>query len=239
MHLMRRWSGFGDFCGVDRSDSQIKKQAVSSTLFSIIHPNSTGQSTLPNMRLAFSPPPLPSEFSSATDWTRLRELPIWAMRLLVLPTSVMCVFITLVAWAKFAPWPDSELPPLHEVVLVYFAVMVAHIALQILAHPSFGLTRRTVLGLWPSRVVIYLDYDGNLSRNRFIFILVIPTLVLTIVPFLIAYSLQIRSGWMLFIACVNVMLSSGNILLAALVIFQVPTLGTIRNRVFETYWRVR
>ena len=117
------------------------------------------------------------------------------------------------------------------------ALLIAvHEALHALAHPSFGLSRRSVIGFWPSRLLFYAHYEDCLSRNRLIFIFLLPTLVLSFLPLLLATTLDIRSGWLLFISCLNALLAGVDILGVLLLIVQVPASATVQNEGYKTYW---
>jgi hypothetical protein len=51
------------------------------------------------------------------------------------------------------------------------ALVVVHELIHAMVHPHGGKSDTTILGLWPSRLLFYAHYDGELTRYRFIAIL--------------------------------------------------------------------
>ena len=158
------------------------------------------------------------------------------MQALALPIGAAIAFAVLYGWGRYAPKPSVAFEGLFKVLIVLALLIAVHEALHALAHPSFGLSRRSAIGFWPSRVLFYTHYEGCLPRNRFVFILLLPTLVLSFLPLLLAGALHIKSGWLLFISCSNALLAGGDILGVLLLMVQVPASATVQNEGYKTYW---
>ncbi len=116
--------------------------------------------------------------------------------------------------------------PVHE---------LAHAAL----HPGGGLSRRTVVGLWPKRLVFFAHYEGPMSRNRFLAVFAAPTALLTGVPVLLAAGFGLRWWGFAAVALVNVVSASGDLVGLGLILTQVPGGTVLRNKGWRTYWRAR
>ena len=58
------------------------------------------------------------------------------------------------------------------------------------------LSERTVLGLWPSRLVFFAHYEGARSKGNFTLGIIAPFLVLTILPLMAAHQFG-WSSWIL------------------------------------------
>jgi hypothetical protein len=103
--------------------------------------------------------------------------------------------------------------------LLSFAALTAfHELLHIAAHPAAGRSSQSIVGFWPSRVLFYAHYDGELTRNRFVAIL-------------------LSSGWIAFISTFNAFLACVDVLGAGMVLFQIPATAVVRNQGWRTYWR--
>lgn len=159
------------------------------------------------------------------------------MQALATPIGVALAIAVLVAWGRYAPKPTLEFEDWFKVAAVLALLIAVHETLHALAHPSFGFSHRSVIGFWPSRILFYAHYEECLSRNRLIFVCLLPTLVLSLLPPLLASTLQIRSGWLLFVSCANALLARGDIFGAFLLVAQVPASATVRNEGYRTYWR--
>jgi hypothetical protein len=76
-----------------------------------------------------------------------------------------------------------------------------------------------------------------MTRNRFVAILIMPLVIITFVPLLVAAVAQVSSGWMAFISAFNALAACLDILDAGLVLFQIRAAATVRCRGLKTYWR--
>lgn len=100
-----------------------------------------------------------------------------------------------------------------------------------------GRSPHSILGFWPSRVLFYAHYDGEMTRNRFIAILLMPFVVISVVPLLVSAVAQVTSGWVAYISAFNALLACGDMLGAGMVVFQIPATAIVRNQGWRTYWR--
>lgn len=187
------------------------------------------------VRVNLGPPP--SSCNAGPAWTALREPGPWALQAAALPVGAAFAVAMLYGWARFAP---ARLPT-SEGTLLPFGMMLVLIAthewLHAIAHPSFGLAPRTVVGFWPSRLLFYAHYEGCLSRNRMIMVFLLPTLVLTLLPLLLASAWHIQSGWLVFISSLNALLAGVDVCGALLLLAQVPASARVRNHGYKTYWQ--
>jgi hypothetical protein len=85
-------------------------------------------------------------------------------------------------------------------------------------------------------MVFYAHYTGQLSRNRFLAILLMPVLGLSVVPLLASMLTGHTSITVAFASCLNVLAGGADILGFCLVLFQVPRAAIVRNNGWRTYW---
>jgi len=62
------------------------------------------------------------------------------------------------------------------------AYFLLHEFIHALAAPGFGFSDRSVIGVWPAGGVAYSYYDGEMSRERLLAVLLAPFFFLTILP---------------------------------------------------------
>ena len=83
----------------------------------------------------------------------------------------------------------------------------------------------------------YAHYEGELSRNRFVAILLLPIIILSLLPMLLAIGLQSASYAWAFASSLNALFACVDVFGAAMVLCQVPRGATLRNQGWRTYWK--
>ena len=179
-------------------------------------------------------------------WRKLKEPPFGLLLLLALPTSVLIGGGVLLVWVLLArvhgidgttqifltPWT------LLGSLAGLLALVVAHELAHAVVLPRGGLTSATTLGFWPQTVTPYVSYRGELSRNRYVAVGLMPLLLLSAVPLLVC----LLSGWiplsLVALSIVNALVSSGDLIGAVLLVSQTPRSAVVRNKGLETWWRV-
>jgi len=170
-------------------------------------------------------------------WNAIREPdPVW-MQVYAIPIFVVTgallfgaiVLATPISWRAVMNW-----------LLPAFLLMIPlHELIHALANPRFGMTPRTLVGVWPSRLLFYAHYEGELSRNRFLAILAAPLIVLTILPLLLCIVTQWNAPMLAAIALANGLGAAGDLLGFGLVLAQIPRRAMVRNKGWRSYWKYR
>src|SRR5262245_38938352 len=138
------------------------------------------------MRFHLGAIPSPPDFVPDASWKRLREPSPWPEKLVALPISVAAAAIVAALWFLLTPLRDVTPAMSLRAFLVSFAAIVAiHELVHALAHPMAGRSPHSIVGFSPSQAFIYGHYDGEMSRNRFLAILLMPLLIISIVPLLV------------------------------------------------------
>src|SRR6185503_13338146 len=104
-------------------------------------------------------------------------------------------------------------------------------------HPGSGDSADSVLGFWPSRLLFYAHYVGELTRARFIAILLMPLLIISFVPLVVCAIIGHSSGLLAFSSALNALCACGDIFGVGLLLFQIPSDARVRNQGWRTYWR--
>ena len=190
------------------------------------------------MRLHIGPIPESPDFTPDGSWKPLREPSPWMFQLLALPIGLAVAALFVFLWLRLTPLDNFEPSASLGMFLLNFAgIVVVHEFIHALIHPGNGRHRASILGLWPSKIVFYAHYDGEMTRNRFIAILIMPLLVMSILPLLVLAITQTASGWLAFISSFNALLACGDILATGMIWYQLPASATVRNQGWKTYWR--
>ena len=190
------------------------------------------------MRFQLGAIPDSPDFVPDASWRPLREPSPWLEKLLALPIGVFMAVTIAVLWFLITPL-RSFIPTvsLLTVLLSFAGIVVVHEFIHALVHPRAGLSPRSILGYWPSRLFFYAHYDGELSRNRFLAVLLMPLFIISIIPLLVSAVIQVPFGWVAFISEFNAFLACGDILAAGLVLFQIPAARIVRTHSWRTYWK--
>jgi hypothetical protein len=199
------------------------------------------------MRFHNGPVPENPDFHPETEgWQDIHEPSSIALQLIGIPV----VFSLLVLWAVFIlllvlPHPLSiKLPKDAEFIklCLWLAILVIpmiplHLFLQTLAHPKWGLSSNSIIGYWPARGWFYSHYDGALSRNRFITVFLTPVVATCVIPMLLIFIFPTWLNALLLFSFWGVVMSTTNIVITCLIVYQIPPFTIVRNKGLKTYWK--
>jgi len=185
--------------------------------------------------------PIPNSLSdtelASGAWTPLWQPPFWAFQLIALLAGALGASVVLCVWVVFGPSFPPELSGDWYLGAICAAVLVGGMALQLIAHPGYGLTAQSALGLWPSRLTLYTYFDGAVSKARLLLSLLLPAAVLVVLP-LGASLLHTRfSGWLAFFAGVGAFAFGLWPMMAVYAAIQVPAQAQVAARGLQLFWR--
>jgi hypothetical protein len=189
------------------------------------------------MRFHLGAIPSPPDFVPDASWRSLRQPSPWLEKLLVLPIGVVAAVVVAVLWFLVTPLRDvTPAVSLPAFLLSFAGLVVVHELIHALVHPMAGRSAHSILGFAP-RDGFYAHYDGELSRNRLVAILLMPLLIISIVPLLVSAVTQVSSGGAAFVSAFNAFCSCADLLEAGLILFQIPATRIVRYRSRRIYWR--
>lgn len=192
------------------------------------------------MRFRLGAIPESPDFTPDQTWRPLREPSPWLMQLLAIPLGIVSFAGIGLLWLRATPLsPNQFATPefLSQGMLSFFPLVVVHELIHGAVHPGFGKSNTTILGLWPSRLLFYAHYDGELTRNRFVNILAMPTIILTFVPLLAAIITNTSHALAAWVSTWNVLFACGDLFGILLILAQVPSRAICRNQGWRTYWK--
>jgi hypothetical protein len=164
--------------------------------------------------------------------------------LLFCPILVLCQI-----FSSFAiPHPEAiqvahPPPPLGAVFLVLLLYIPLHELMHLIWHPRQGLSDKSILVLWPSKLRFGVYYEGCMSRTRWLIMRMSPLVVLSLIPaILLAFFQNVPYNNFLqtsleVLMVVNGVGSGGDVIAVILVLFQVPLSGVMCFRGGRAYWR--
>ena len=189
------------------------------------------------MRFHLGAIPSSPDFVPDASWRSLRAPPPWLGGLLALPIGVVAAVVVVMLWLLVMPLRDIASAVSLPVLLFSFSgIIVVHELIHALVHPMAGLSPHSILGFWAS-LGFYAHYDGEMSRNRLVAILLMPLFIISIVPLLVSAAAQISSGWVAFVSAFNAFCASVDLLLAGSLLFQVPAAAIVRFKRWRIFWR--
>jgi Putative zincin peptidase len=170
------------------------------------------------------------------------------MQLLATPVGVATATVVWTAWQRLVLVPSllfdtrtgGAVLAVALILLSFPLMIVVHELLHAVAQPRFGSSDATLIGVWPSRLLFYAHYSGPLSRDRFLGVFVLPFLVMSVLPLLLAaggalptvlvFPAAWCSTWNAFFCC-------GDLLGGGLILSQVPRTAIVQNSGWRTYWK--
>jgi hypothetical protein len=180
----------------------------------------------------------------------MREPSPWLAQLIALPIGIAVAAIIAVLWFRITPLRDAmptfsisamfyAMPTfsIPALLFVFVLITVVHELIHAVVHPMTGRSPHTILGFWPSKALFYAHYDGELTRNHFVVILLMPLFVISFLPLMVATLVGTSSGWLAFASTLNALMACVDMLGAGMLLIQIPRTAIVRNQGWRTYWR--
>jgi len=200
------------------------------------------------MRFHVGPPPVTESFDPAEQgWTRLREPRPGLLLCVAVPLGLLMGAGLSFAWAfVLRRWP-AQLPDgfsvtiglgqLATAAVALFAFLAAHEALHALPALLGGQRDGLVVGFSPRHVAPYVVVNAALPREVQLLCGVLPFLVLSVMPFLIAVAVPRAGVWLAVLSVLNAVASGADLIALTLLLAQVPHGASVRNDGPTTWWR--
>jgi len=192
------------------------------------------------MRFHLGAIPNSPDFVPDASWMPLRQAPSPMFEnLLALPFGAVAAAIVAALWFLVTPLRDiTPAMTLPTFLLLFASLVVVHELIHALVHPMAGLSPHSILGFWAS-LGFYAHYDGEMSRNRLVACLLMPLFIISIVPLVVSAAAQVSSVWVAFVSALNALCACVDMLLAGLILYQIPANRIVRFKSWRIYWRER
>lgn len=185
--------------------------------------------------------PKPKGFIPDESWKSLREPGPWMMQLFAIPLGVVAFIAIGALWFYRTETKESIFKPADSLATMlgsFVVLVIVHELIHAMVHPQLGRSSQSILGFWPSRLLFYAHYDGELTRNRFIAILAMPTIMITFMPLIVAIIFHLSCGLIAWASTWNILFACGDWFGIILLLSQVPSNATCHNQGWRTYWKV-
>ncbi|MGZ8851084.1 MAG: DUF3267 domain-containing protein [Thermoanaerobaculia bacterium] len=177
----------------------------------------------------------PSFDPEGTGWRKLREPHPARINLLAIPIAAVVLGVLFLFIRSYTPIAMKDIG--SRFLLAFLIIIPLHEGVHALLTPRFGTTRETLVGCWPSHMLFYAHYDGELPRERFLAVLLAPFVIITVIPLSVIALLQLNAPWVAAMAFANGLGAAGDLIGVFIVLTQVPRQAIVRNKGWRTYWR--
>lgn len=121
---------------------------------------------------------------------------------------------------------------------VFFLALIAmHVLIHASVCPGFGLSAAVVLGVWPSRLMPYADYQGPMPCWRGTVVAFAPFTMLSLAPLAVAFGGASVPTLCVVVSVVNALVCGGDALIGVMVLWQVPLRAVVQNKQWGMWWR--
>lgn len=189
-----------------------------------------------------------SDYLKTNGWARLKEPQNFMTALLFsLPFMAVGLGLTILVSMPFQVLQQAiqglssgfnfsiELPSLLIGLVSMYFFVILHELLHAVAIPNFLHSKKTYWGItWQGG---FVSTTEEMSKGGFCLISCLPFIILSLVLPVILGLMGKLSLFILFLACINGMGSSIDLLNLTLILFQVPNGSSIINNGFETYYK--
>jgi hypothetical protein len=187
------------------------------------------------------------DFAPGRDgWRRLREPRVWVFQVCGILAGLAAAAGLAWLWAALTPaftnprWSGTVAEGLMyaaAIPVAFIGLVAGHELLHAAVHPGCGLRPATVLGVWPAGQVVYAHYDGPMPRNRFVAMILLPFVALSLVPPAVCAAAGLGPPVVAGCSVLNALFGGGDLVAAGLVLAQVPARAEVRNQGWWTWWR--
>ncbi len=173
------------------------------------------------MKFVLGPIPEDPTFDpDAFGWRSLKEPDPVALNFIALPVAGVMLGILLLFIRWFTTMRTGEV--MGPLLIAFVVIIPIHESVHALLTPRFGTTSKTLLGCWPARILFYAYYEGEISRARFIVVLIGPTVMITVVPLLTIALFSLNAPWIASAAVANGIGSAGDLVGLFVMLSQIP-----------------
>ncbi len=188
------------------------------------------------MRFRLGAVPDSPDFVPDHTWKPLREPGPILMQIIALPLGIITAAAVAVLWVCLTPMANAASSSPMLLLMALAVTVPVHELIHAFVHPHFGRSPCSVLGFWPSQLLFYAHYSGEISRSRFIAMLGTPFFVISVLPLLGCALIGQAPVVLASVSVFNALCACGDTFAICLLLFQVPNAASVRNKGYRTYW---
>ncbi|HEY9062695.1 MAG TPA: metalloprotease family protein [Pseudobacteroides sp.] len=197
------------------------------------------------MKFVLGEPPKNDFTPELHMWNELKE-PKNALvaQLIALPIGIFLivfVYVLAIIITKFSGFSKSFSHPseMIQYLIAMIIIIPIHEILHACVFPEGIKSKNTILGFWPKACAFYGHYDGEMSRNRFIIVFLLPLISLSVFPIIAMGISGYINTFVIRICLVNAFAACVDMLGVILFATQVPKNAVVRNLGWKSYWIVK
>ena len=190
--------------------------------------------------MKFTVGPIPEDAHFQPDggmWTIVHEPSLEKMMLLSVPLTVLLGLVAILFWILITPVDLDDIQVLWVIGATPFCIPVHEIA-HAFGFPARGWIANTGFGVWPSRLAFYAHYQGPLSRDRVLAVLVLPFALISISPLVLCSILRTVSPVAMYVSIGNAFLSGVDLASFMLVLRRLPRRAVVRQQGLTMWWMI-
>jgi len=182
-------------------------------------------------------PPQRHQSSIDEEWkslTTLDESQLILSTLVGISAAACLALIWKILFDESLPFGS---PTWNEIVISSVILIFGHEAVHLLGFPNFGLNSKTIIGIWPQAGSPYVQYTSPMSRNKFLVMLILPVLILSILPFFLAYNKIGFIDQLSWISVLNCIGAGSDLLIFFRIISTVPAKSSVIESEKSLLWQ--
>ncbi len=188
----------------------------------------------------------PETFEPDSNWRPIAEPSPLMLQVYCTPIAILSGGTIYWIWHHLLELEAPHIPrgwnTVWQIAIVasFPLLILVHELLHAVTYPHYGCDQATSIGCWPSRLLFYAHYDGELTRNRFLLVFANPFLIITLLPifFEVLFPLpEIVASILAWFSIWNALFACGDLLGFAFILSQVPARALVRNKGWRSYWK--
>ena len=195
------------------------------------------------MKLLIGGVPPYNDFNPDSSWNSFKgnDESLGKGQLNALPVALVSMTITVGLWFLLTAAESLFLNfsfrmSVLSFLISFISVLICHELIHMFFHPGAGFTENSTLGFCPSKMLLYAFYGKELSRNRYLLILLAPFLIISFGLLIFSVFSSYLTIWILYSSVLNSFVSSGDILFT-FQILKLPSKSIIRFKGNDAYWK--
>ncbi|MBL9134392.1 MAG: DUF3267 domain-containing protein [Verrucomicrobiales bacterium] len=188
------------------------------------------------MRWVLGPiPPSNCLDPEAAGWERLRSPTVrWAILRAALG---MIPCFGAAAYALFRAAGETPIGVFLAALILPALIVPVHEVAHMIGYGVDPRSTSLITGIWPAHGIWYVLFDGPLRRDRVLFMLAAPVLLVSVPLGLAAVVVGGPSGWLLtYLAAMHTALCIVDVGTFVRILRQVPRCAWVHNQGWNTYW---
>ena len=177
------------------------------------------------------------------SWIPLREFSIKYFQIRAIPIGIISLALFILLWKSFTPVIETlntvAFPfIIFQNLVILVGAIIIHELIHAFFHPIFGLSKQSIIRIWPNKMFICTYYLGEITRNRSMLIQIMPFIILSVIPLIIAITIQISPICLAYLSVVNVLLACGDILAIIMTMREIPKGAIIRSTGWNGFYMI-